>query len=491
VIKNEKQLGMTRTQLKKFKDRLGHILEEKEKVEASPLLVLEEEAILRQIVKLENQIKEYEYIWKSRMPIPILQSVEDLPSSLIKARLSLGLTQKEFAALVNLKEQQIQRYESTNYETASISRIREFVRILNLQMSSDIELPTGDLSIRDFFRKMRVVGLERNFVINRLLPPQASVKIKQIRADSLALSNIGIQVIGHIARIFNWTPHEILGRESLSIDVSNLGIVQYKTSKNANQQRLIAYSFYANYLAQIILQATTHLPIKEIPDDPFEINKEIINKYGSLTIENALRYTWDLGIPVLSIDDPGGFQGAHFRIDNRNIILLKHRTDSRATWSFSLFHELWHASQRQYDLVENVLEFEDLQYLSSGIGDLSDEEIRANKFASIVLIGKNPDRLLHQCIDEAQQDLYKLKTTVTRIANRENVPVDALSNYIAYRLQYEQGENWWGTAQNLQVRIQEIQQIAMNVLLDNVDLSRISGLDLDLLRRSLLITNDK
>ena len=97
--------------------------------------------------------------------------------------------------------------------------------------------------------------------------------------------------------------------------------------------------------------------------------------------------------------------------------------------------------------------------------------------------------MLHQSIKEAQSNIYKLKTAVSRLAIRENVPLDALANYIAYRLQYEQGQNWWGTAQNLQIRIPDIQQIAMNVLLDNVDLSQLSGLDLDLLRRSLIKTN--
>ena len=47
---------------------------------------------IKKYPKLEDQIKEYEYIWKSGIPIPKLQSIADIPTSLIKARLSLGLT---------------------------------------------------------------------------------------------------------------------------------------------------------------------------------------------------------------------------------------------------------------------------------------------------------------------------------------------------------------------------------------------------------------
>jgi len=491
MIKNERQLGMTRSQLRKFQEHLSLIEKEKEKGEVSSLLDIEENAIRQQITRLEDQINEYEYLWKSGVPIPELQSIEDIPSSLIKARLSLGLTQKELAELVGLKEQQIQRYESTDYETASISRIQNLVNILNLQLSENIELPTVDITLREFFSKMRNIGIDRDFLVNRLIPPQASVNIKQARRSSRTLSNISIQVIGHIARIFGLTPREILGPEPLSLNVSRLGLVRYKVPKRTNKLRLNAHSFYAYYLAQMMLRSTRHLPLRKIPTDPYQINKKIVDAYGSISIKSALRYIWSLGVPVLSIDDPGGFHGAHFRVNGRNIILLKHRTDSRAIWLFSLFHELWHASEHQSDLTQNILEFEDIQSLSSGVNRLTDEEIKANKFASVILIGKNPDKLLHQCLNEAQNDIYKLKNAVIKIAELENVPVDALANYIAYRLQYEKGENWWGTAQNLQVQNPDIQLMARNVLLDNVDLSTMSGLDLDLLRRALLTIDDK
>ena len=53
--------------------------------------------------------------------------VAALPSMLIKARIARGLSQKDLAERVGLKEQQIQRYEATDYATANLARIKEVV----------------------------------------------------------------------------------------------------------------------------------------------------------------------------------------------------------------------------------------------------------------------------------------------------------------------------------------------------------------------------
>lgn len=57
-------------------------------------------------------------------------SIERLPQNLIRARIASGLTQRELAARLGVKEQQIQRYEATNYASASLARVLEVARIL-------------------------------------------------------------------------------------------------------------------------------------------------------------------------------------------------------------------------------------------------------------------------------------------------------------------------------------------------------------------------
>ena len=63
-----------------------------------------------------------------------LRVVADLPELLIKARIARGLTQKELADRVGLKEQQIQRYGATDYDAAKWSRIREVADVLSMEL---------------------------------------------------------------------------------------------------------------------------------------------------------------------------------------------------------------------------------------------------------------------------------------------------------------------------------------------------------------------
>ena len=111
MIKNERQLRITKSQLEKFKEHLC-LVEDLKPAKKTPLTKFEEEAVPEQIRLLENEISEYQSLWASKKPIPILESIERLPHALIEARLSLGLSQKELADRVGLKEQQIQRYEA-------------------------------------------------------------------------------------------------------------------------------------------------------------------------------------------------------------------------------------------------------------------------------------------------------------------------------------------------------------------------------------------
>lgn len=54
--------------------------------------------------------------------------------SLVKMRIVRGLTQRELAERLNLKEQQIQRHESQGYQDASCRRILEVARALNVDL---------------------------------------------------------------------------------------------------------------------------------------------------------------------------------------------------------------------------------------------------------------------------------------------------------------------------------------------------------------------
>ena len=98
-----------------------------------PLIVkAQREALSSQIADLEEELREYESLKSGLFQLDQLKAVAELPTLLIKARIAQGLSQKELAERLGLKEQQIQRYEATDYASARLARIKEVVGALGI-----------------------------------------------------------------------------------------------------------------------------------------------------------------------------------------------------------------------------------------------------------------------------------------------------------------------------------------------------------------------
>jgi ribosome-binding protein aMBF1 (putative translation factor) len=140
MIKNQRQYLITKTQLKKFQDAIRAFDEQKPK--SHPLLVkAQKDAMIGQVEELKEQIEEYERLSAGNYKVIRSESIEDLPIELIRARIALGLTQKDLAKRLGLKEQQIQRYENTEYASASVYRLMEIIAALKLNIKKEILLP--------------------------------------------------------------------------------------------------------------------------------------------------------------------------------------------------------------------------------------------------------------------------------------------------------------------------------------------------------------
>jgi ribosome-binding protein aMBF1 (putative translation factor) len=97
--------------------------------------------MMSELAALEDQVKEYEKQRSGKYNVLKGSSIYDLPIELIRTRIALGLTQKQLAERVGLKEQQIQRYEETEYASASFSRITEIIKALGIKIEEKIYLP--------------------------------------------------------------------------------------------------------------------------------------------------------------------------------------------------------------------------------------------------------------------------------------------------------------------------------------------------------------
>jgi ribosome-binding protein aMBF1 (putative translation factor) len=102
-----------------------------------PLIAKAQEAALTsQLADLESELREYESLKAGEFKLDSLRLVADLPHALIRARIAQGLSQKDLAERLGLKEQQIQRYEATDYASANLARIREVVTAFGVDISA-------------------------------------------------------------------------------------------------------------------------------------------------------------------------------------------------------------------------------------------------------------------------------------------------------------------------------------------------------------------
>lgn len=139
MIKNERQYAITKNQAEKFARALERLTSQPEKTrKVHPLLPkAEADAIRSQLADLRAELNEYEALRSGRAGFPKITSVRELPRALIQARIAAGVSQKELAKKLGLKEQQIQRYEATDYASASLSRLREISRAVGLEGPMD------------------------------------------------------------------------------------------------------------------------------------------------------------------------------------------------------------------------------------------------------------------------------------------------------------------------------------------------------------------
>lgn len=97
-----------------------------------------------QIEELQRDLDEYDALRSGRVASLDVDSLTALSDALIRARIAAGLTQKELAARLGLKEQQIQRYESTRYGGVSLARAQAVVDALGVRIHERLTLPTAE-----------------------------------------------------------------------------------------------------------------------------------------------------------------------------------------------------------------------------------------------------------------------------------------------------------------------------------------------------------
>jgi transcriptional regulator with XRE-family HTH domain len=472
MIKNERQYRITKAEAEKFQGSLeGWDPTPPDGIDPA-IHAAQKSALESQLQELKRDIAEYETLRSGRQQVLEVDSFEDFPDALVRARIAAGLSQKELGERLGVKEQQIQKYEATGYSGASLARMTQVVNALGLRVRKEVFLPAKPDARHSLLRGLADIGFDRKFIERRLvrkLDPGAAGK--RVAGDDGFVFHAATRA----GRILGVSPAALLDPEPLTGN-RLLAATKFKVPAGANEQRLTAYTFYAHYIALLMLEATAHLPAKAIPVGPKAVRAAIIGQYGNTDFDSVVRFIWDHGVPVLPLDDPGAFHGACWRANGRNVIALKRRSRLFARWVQLALHEFFHAGEEpdrpDFSVIEET-ETPDLRHESR-------EEKRANRFAAEVVLDGRANDLAQKCMAEAGGRIDYLKNVVPRVAKEASVPVDGLAEYVAYRLT-EQDVNWWGTATNLQDGSGNPWRVARDIALEKVDFSRLNPTDRELL----------
>jgi len=466
MIKNTLEYRITEDRIVEFELAIQELIKNRNQMDQI-MFDLHKDSLESQVIEMKENIQEYKDLKKSKKAF-LINNIEDIFYVLIKARIASGYTQEEMAKELKLDLDTYMKYENNNFEGVEIAYIAKLIEVLKLETSPDIDALIS-VSKNDLIRKISDTGLNSNFLMKRIYPERLS-----------EISDTGLlNLLSSIQKIFKFKLKDLLNNTQLSLNIPNLQ-VKYKLPESANKNDVEIYTSYAYYIAELALKATDHLQIKDIPNNPKDFYFAVQTIYGDINFENVLRFTWDLGICVLPLNDNGMFHGAFWRRGGRNVIVLKQKVRQESRWLFDLLHELWHAAQEPEKEERTIIDFEDENQLL----EHEKEERVANKFAANIVLSGKAEYLVQQCIDRSNGKIPYLKKVVQEVANEENVPVGGLANYLARRLSL-QNQNWWGVANNLQTGEQNPWELCRDVFFENIDLDALDESEQLLLSNAL------
>jgi len=149
MIKNSKQAATAKINLRKLQEDRQKFIDNQTDLN-DLVLKLTIDSFDGLIEDLTEEIYNYEQLTSQAFNCLKNKSFEDLAEIFISSRLAQGISQKELANAIGIQEQQIQRYEQTDYEGASLPRLQEVADALNISL---------------IFENISILGKQPNFLL--------------------------------------------------------------------------------------------------------------------------------------------------------------------------------------------------------------------------------------------------------------------------------------------------------------------------------------
>lgn len=138
MITNERQYAITKAELQRFEEAA----EAQQQMPAEGIDPRIGEAMASalagQAETLREEIQRYEDLRQGRVTQRELESLRDLPTALIEARIVAGLTQRQLGERLDIKEQQVQRWEANFYSGVGVERLQEVADALGMKVRETV-----------------------------------------------------------------------------------------------------------------------------------------------------------------------------------------------------------------------------------------------------------------------------------------------------------------------------------------------------------------
>jgi HTH-type transcriptional regulator/antitoxin HigA len=367
MITNERQYRISKAQWSRIKEAIDafNIEETTSRVGSRILAKAEYQALKSEEEVLSEQIREYEALKSGHIAKLKANSLKELPRILISARITQGLSQKALAKLLGVKEQQVQRYESEQYASASLKKLSQVADVLNLDIKEIAEFrestlttslsnedtiewelfPVQEMYRRGWFKDIGFTGSKTAVLNNRIDLVREYIQLAMPRRQTAFLkyrARIGTRM--DLYALWAWQCRILLLAKSQDLTES-----YSKTSLNDEWLRLLAQE-------------------SRFDDGPRRAKKMLAQIGIPLVIEPHLPQTYLDGAAFLATD-------------GRPIIGMTLRYDRFDNFWFVLLHELIHAMKHlRKGKVEQI--FDDLD------SEPDDVESEADSLAGSLLISE-------------------------------------------------------------------------------------------------------
>jgi DNA-binding transcriptional regulator YiaG len=139
VITNERQYRITKAQLKRFDDDLAAHDARTPSADVDPRLhQAMRDALVSEAEELRVQLEHYEQLRDGQITGRELESLRELPTALIEARIAANLTQRALADRLGVAEQQVQRWEATAYAGVGLDRLQDIADALGIHIREKV-----------------------------------------------------------------------------------------------------------------------------------------------------------------------------------------------------------------------------------------------------------------------------------------------------------------------------------------------------------------